>query len=260
MKKQKKTNNPPTSNFLQFASWPIWVQKTVRWIGKIAAIFIVFSLFIVILYRFVPIAVTPLMVQRAFENKWNGKPMGWSKEWVPIEDISENMVLAVVCSEDQNFEEHNGFDFEAIEKAIESNKKLKKRGRPVRGASTISQQVAKNVFLWPSRSWLRKGFEVYFTLLIEVFWSKERIIEVYLNVIEMGENIYGSQAASFVYFNKNAAELRPREAALIAAVLPNPRKYLARAPTPFVNKRQIWIMRQMSSWGGSIDLNKADEN
>jgi monofunctional glycosyltransferase len=260
VKKQKKSIVGSTFSFLKYANMPNWAKKIVQWTWKLALGFFIFSLFIVILYRFVPVTITPLMVQRSFENKWNGKPMGWNKEWVPYHDISENLVLAVVCSEDQNFEEHNGFDFEAIEKAIESNKKLRKRGRPVRGASTISQQVAKNVFLWPSRSWLRKGFEVYFTLLIEIFWSKERIMEVYLNVIEMGDNIYGAQAASFVYFNKNAKELRPREGAMIAAVLPNPRKYLAKAPTPFVNKRQAWIMRQMNAWGGSIDLNKADEN
>jgi monofunctional biosynthetic peptidoglycan transglycosylase len=260
VKKQKQSIVSKSSSFLNYANWPIWAKKIVQWAWKLSLGFFVFSIFIVLLYRFVPVPITPLMIQHSLVNKWDGKPMAWSKEWVPYNDISENLVLAVVCSEDQNFEDHNGFDFEAIEKAIESNKKLRKRGRPVRGASTISQQVAKNVFLWPSRTWIRKGFEVYFTLLIEIFWSKERIMEVYLNVIEMGDNIYGAQAASFIYFNKNAKELRPREAAMIAAVLPNPVKFLVKAPTPYINKKQAWILRQMNAWGGSIDLNKADEN
>lgn len=257
---RKTTKKSKIASFLNYANWPNWVKKVTFWIGRLALGFFIFSIALVILYRFVPIPVTPLMVQRSFENKWNGKPADWYKEWVPIEEISDNLVLAVVCSEDQNFEEHNGFDFQAIEKAIDANKKLKKRGRPVRGASTISQQVAKNVFLWPSRSWLRKGFEVYFTLLIEIFWSKERIMEAYLNVIEMGDNVYGAQAASMINFGKQAKDLRPSEGALIAAVLPNPRKFLAKSPTAYITKRQNWIMHQMNAWGGSIDLNKIDEN
>lgn len=174
--------------------------------------------------------------------------MKLKKDWVPLEKISPNLQLAVVCSEDQNFIKHNGFDFEAIDKAMEYNEKHKK----TRGASTISQQVAKNVFLWPGRSWIRKGFEVYFTFLIELFWSKQRIMEVYLNVIEMGDGIYGAQAASETFFRKDAISLGSAEAATIAAVLPNPRKFNVAKPSAYVQGRRSWILRQMGFWGGTL--------
>jgi monofunctional biosynthetic peptidoglycan transglycosylase len=174
--------------------------------------------------------------------------MKCEKNWVANEKISNKLELAVVCSEDQNFLNHHGFDFTAIKKAMKHNEKSKR----VRGASTISQQTAKNVFLWQGRSWIRKGFEVYFTFLIETFWSKERILEVYLNVIEMGDGIYGAEAASQAYFNKPASKLNSSQAALIAAVLPNPIKYSAKKPGPFIHRRQQWIIRQMNYWGGEL--------
>ena len=196
------------------------------------------------------------MLQRCVEQAFDSeRSVTFHKDWVPIEEISEHLVLAVVCSEDQKFEEHSGFDIEAIEKAIESNKRLKKKGKPIRGGSTISQQVAKNVFLFPSRTWIRKGFEVYFTVLIELFWSKERIMEVYLNVIEMGDGVYGAQAAAQDFFHKDASRLTPAEAATLAAVLPNPLKFSASKPSGYVSKRKNWILRQMNHFGGSIDLN-----
>ena len=167
------------------------------------------------------------------------------------------MPLAVLCSEDQLFMEHNGFDMKAIEKALEYNDK--KKGKKLRGGSTISQQTAKNVFLWQGRSWLRKGLEAYFTLLIEVMWSKERIMEVYLNVIEMGDGIYGTEAAAQEYFQKSAAKLTASQAALIAAVLPNPRKWSPANPTGYIKKKQQWILRQMGYHGGSIDLEEEVE-
>lgn len=166
-------------------------------------------------------------------------------DWVPMEEISYHLPLAVVASEDQNFLNHSGFDVKAIEKAMEDNKK----GRRVRGASSISQQTAKNVFLWPDRSWFRKGMEVYFTFLIELFWSKERILEVYLNSIEMGKGIYGAEAAAQAWFNKPAKNLTAYESAAIAAILPNPRQYRANPASNFIAGRKNWIVRQMQNLG-----------
>jgi monofunctional glycosyltransferase len=229
-------------------------KKILRWLGKACLWFFAITIVWVIIASFLPIPFTPLRGIRMIEQKTDGKPVVFQKDWVPLEEISENLVLAVICSEDQHFEEHNGFDIEAIKKAMQNNKKRSKKGKPVQGASTISQQVAKNVFLWPGRSWIRKGFEVYFTFLIETIWSKKRIMEVYLNVIEMGDGIYGAQAASATFFGKNAKDLTRPEAALIAAVLPNPRKWSAAAPTPYISKKQNWIVRQMRFWIDGIDL------
>jgi monofunctional glycosyltransferase len=239
---------------MSFLKHPI-VSKISKWLLRLTLGFFAVSIFLVILFRFVPIPGTFLMLARYFEDRpADAKPYHFQKDWVAIEDISEHLVLAVVCSEDQNFEEHTGFDIDAIEKAIEQNKKRKKRGRPIHGASTISQQTAKNVFLWQGRNFIRKGFEVYFTLLIETFWSKKRIMEVYLNVIEMGDGVFGAEAASLTYFGKHAKDISPREAALIAAILPNPRVYSATNPTAYIRKKQGWIMRQMSYWTDGIDL------
>lgn len=210
--------------------------------------FFIISILSVIFFRWIPIPVTPLMLIRCVEQKLDGKEMKLNKDWVSIEEISPNLQLAVVCSEDQNFIRHNGFDFKAIEKAMDYNETHKK----TRGASTISQQTAKNVFLWPGRSYIRKGLEVYFTFLIEVIWSKERIMEVYLNVIEMGDGIYGAQAASKKFFKKDAKYLSKSEAAVIAAVLPNPRKFNAGRPSAYIDKRKFWIMNQMVMWGGVL--------
>src|SRR5690606_6449576 len=169
----------------------------------------------------------------------------WKHDWVSIEDISKNLQLAVICSEDQNFLMHNGFDMKAIEKAFDNNQK----GKRVRGGSTISQQTAKNVFLWPQRSWLRKGMEAYVTFWIELIWSKERIMEVYLNSIEMGNGIYGAEAAAQYWFNKPASNLNKNEAAAIAAILPLPLKYRANPPTAYIASRKLWIMKQMMFFG-----------
>jgi len=166
------------------------------------------------------------------------------KDWTSLEDMSSAMPLAVMAAEDQNFEEHFGFDFKAIQKAGQYNERHK--GKKLKGASTISQQTAKNVFLFPARSWIRKGFEVYFTFLIEVCWSKKRIMEVYLNVIEMGEGIYGAEAASQEYFHKPAKKLSIREASLIAAVLPNPRFWSPAKPSAYIQRKSGRIMYFMS--------------
>ena len=162
-------------------------------------------------------------------------------------EISPNLPLAVVASEDNLFMTHSGFDFESIEKAREFNQK--KHGVKVRGASTISQQTAKNVFLWPQRSWLRKGLEAYFTVLIEFVWGKKRILEVYLNVIETGPGIYGVEQASQMNFGKSAAKVSRGEAALIAAILPNPLKWSPSSPTPYMMGRQQWILWNMNNIG-----------
>ena len=183
-----------------------------------------------------PVYITPLMITRSIENDDE-----MQHKWVPIEEISENMALAVVSSEDNLFMSHSGFDFDQIQKAIEE---AEKTGRQ-RGASTISQQTAKNVFLWNGRSWVRKGLEAYFTVLIELIWSKERIMEVYLNSIEMGPGIYGAEAVAQAHFSKSASKLTRREAALIAATLPNPLKYSSKNPSKYMRKRQRQITRLM---------------
>lgn len=201
-----------------------------------------FSVLMVIIYKWVPVPFTPLMAIRYFENP----DESIQHDWVSMEKISPNLQLAVVASEDQNFLIHDGFDYEAIKKAIDESKRRRKSSR---GASTISQQTAKNVFLWPDRSWLRKGLEVYFTFLIETLWSKERILEVYLNSIEMGKGIYGAEAASRAWFGKSADKLTQYEAAAIAATLPNPRLYRANPASSYIQQRKNWIVRQMNNLG-----------
>ncbi|MBR4886611.1 MAG: monofunctional biosynthetic peptidoglycan transglycosylase [Muribaculaceae bacterium] len=190
----------------------------------------------VVVYKWMPVYITPLMITRSIENDDE-----MQHKWVPIEEISENMALAVVSSEDNLFMSHSGFDFDQIQKAIEE---AEKTGRQ-RGASTISQQTAKNVFLWNGRSWVRKGLEAYFTVLIELIWGKERIMEVYLNSIEMGPGIYGAEAVAQAHFDKSASKLTRREAALIAATLPNPLKYSSKNPSKYMRKRQRQITRLM---------------
>ncbi len=221
-----------------------------RLIWKSALWFFILSIGSVILFRWLPVPLTPLMLIRCLEQKTDGKAMKLKKNWVGFDKISPDLQLAVVCSEDQNFLKHRGFDYEAIDRAMDYNDTHKRK----RGASTISQQTAKNVFLWPGRSWVRKGFEVYFTFLIETFWSKERILTVYLNVIEMGNGVYGAEASSHEFFKKNANALSKYEAASIAAVLPNPLKFSAAHPDLFVQSRRAWILNQMALWGGVLDF------
>ena len=192
----------------------------------------------IILLRWAPVYTTPYILYQ----KLSGKKI--QKTWVGDDRISENMKEAVIASEDQQFDDHFGFDFNEIQKAIAYNQKHKKK---IHGASTISQQVAKNVFLWQSRDWLRKSLEVYFTLMIEIFWSKERILEVYLNVAETGDGVFGVEAASQNYFKKPAAKLTQKEAALLAAVLPNPVLYKVKDPSDYILKKQRWIIREMDN-------------
>lgn len=216
-------------------------KKILRFIWKAMLWFFGISLFLVVLFKFVPVPFTPLMVIRSIEQKMDGKPMILSHDWVPLEEISPNLQKAVIASEDQHFLTHHGFDFNALEKAYENNQK----GKKIKGGSTISQQTAKNVFLWPGRSYIRKAFEAYFTVLIELIWGKERIMEVYLNSIEMGDGVYGAQEASRVWYRKDVANLNRREAAGIAAILPNPRKFKATNSSSYINRRKNAIERQM---------------
>jgi monofunctional biosynthetic peptidoglycan transglycosylase len=220
------------------------IRRFFRLIFKIILWFFILSIGFTILYRFVPVPITPLMVIRLWEQAWDEKKdIRLTKDWVSMSKISRHMPQAVVAAEDQKFLDHWGFDMEAMEKAWQGNK----RGKRIKGASTITQQTAKNVFLWPNRNFVRKGLEAYFTLLMELLWSKERIMEVYLNVIEMGDGIYGIEAAAQTYFKKPAAKLNRSEAAVIAAVLPNPRRWNPSRPTGYIRGRQSWIMRQMNN-------------
>jgi monofunctional biosynthetic peptidoglycan transglycosylase len=191
------------------------------------------------------------MVIRVFEQIRDGNDIRLKKDWVSLQKISPNLSQAVVAAEDNEFLEHYGFDFDAIKKAQKYNETHKK----TKGASTISQQTAKNVFLWPDRSWVRKGLEVYFTALIELFWGKERIMEVYLNVIEMGDGYYGAEAASQHFFNKPASLMNRAEAALIAATLPNPRIFRADKPSDYIRRKQGRIIAIMAR-SDKVDFEK----
>lgn len=215
--------------------------------GTALVLFISQFLYIILLKWFdPPITITQL------QNWISGN--GMKRDYVDFNEISYHAKLAVISSEDQKFPDHDGFDWKSIEKAMKYNKE--KPGRTVRGASTISQQVAKNVFLWQGRSWLRKGLEAYFTKMIEWVWGKKRILEVYLNVIEMGEGIFGIEAASQQYFNKPALMLTRKEAAMIAACLPNPRVYRVKTPThSYIKTRCGQIMRQMNNLKGDREIN-----
>ncbi|MBB2149476.1 monofunctional biosynthetic peptidoglycan transglycosylase [Pedobacter gandavensis] len=220
-------------------------KKITNIVTKVFLWFLMVSVLWVLFYRFVNPPITLLMVQRNIERKADGKPYKMEKKWVDFEEISDNMKRAAVSAEDQLFLKHIGFDVKAIEKAFAANQK----GNKIKGGSTISQQTAKNVFLWPGRSWIRKGFEAYFTLLIEIFWSKERILEVYLNVIEMGDGIYGAEAASQAYYGKSCRKLSKAQAALIAACFPNPIRWSPKNATPYIRHRQYLIMKNMRRLG-----------
>lgn len=232
-----------------------WWKRLFRICVFAVGAFFVSSISLVLFFRFVPVPCSTLMVQRRVQSWFSPKPYTSRHDWVALEDIAPSMGVAVIAAEDQNFPEHFGFDWKAIEKAIAHNE----RSRRKRGASTVSQQTAKNLFLWETRSWVRKGFEAYFTLLIELMWSKERILEVYLNIVEFGDGVYGVEAASRTFFGKPAKRLRASESALLAAVLPNPHRYRAAAPSGYVRGRQAWILRQMSALGGPALMKTLDD-
>lgn len=216
-------------------------QKILRFFWLLFLWFNIISFSVVLLFKFVPVPFTPLMGIRALEHNAAGKDMVCSHNWVPIDEISLNLQKAVIASEDGRFLEHWGFDFKAMEKAYKNNAK----GKRLKGGSTISQQTAKNVFLWQGRSYVRKGLEAYYTVLIELIWGKKRIMEVYLNSIEMGDGVYGAEAAAKHWYRKDAASLTRYEAAGIAAILPNPRKYKAANSSSYINRRKAKISREI---------------
>lgn len=220
-------------------------KRVYRFLLKAMIWFFGVSIALVVVFKFVPIPFTPLMGIRAIENKIDGNDMVCSHDWKPIDSISVNLQKAVIASEDARFLTHNGFDFKAIEKAMENNEK----GKKLKGGSTISQQTAKNVFLWQGRSYFRKGLEAYFTILIEIIWGKERIMEVYLNSIEMGDGVYGAEAATQYWYRKECSNLTKIEAAGIAAILPNPRKFKASNSSAFINRRKARIVKRMKQVG-----------
>ena len=222
-----------------------WITKVKWFLLKVLLWFFGISVASVVLFKYVPVPFTPLMVIRFFENMADGKENHFSHNWEPIEKISMNLQKAVIASEDGTFLTHNGFDFIAMQKAYKSNE----RGRKIKGGSTISQQTAKNVFLWQGRSYLRKGLEAYFTVLIEIIWGKERIMEVYLNSIEMGDGVYGAYAATEYWYRRDASSLTMQQAAGIAAILPNPRKFKATGSSSYINNRKTKIVRVMRQIG-----------
>lgn len=228
-----------------FKSKRSFFSKIGRFVGKLFMWFFIISVGLVMLHKFVPVVFTPLMFIRVIEQVSEGEMPSLRREWVSIDQISPNMSNAVIASEDNLFMEHFGLDVSGIQRAIKDNKKRKR----MRGGSTITQQTAKNVFLYPKHSWFRKGLETYFTLLIELFWSKERIMEVYLNVIETGNGIYGVEKASQVYFNTTAASLTKSQAALIAVCLPNPRKRNPARPSAYIISRKFKILNLMGKIG-----------
>jgi monofunctional biosynthetic peptidoglycan transglycosylase len=222
------------------------INKVIRF-GMILALgLFLASVLSVLILRFVPVWVTPLMVIRSIEQLTDPeKEVRLKHDWVPLSEISSHVPLAVIAAEDQKFTTHNGFDWESIQQA----RKEIESGKRFRGGSTISNQTAKNVFLWQGRNLFRKGLEAYFTLLIEGIWGKRRIMEVYLNVIEMGEGIYGIEAAAQYYYKKPALEISRQQAAFIAATLPNPRRWNPTKPTNYLRSRQSWIVRNMNNLG-----------
>ena len=218
------------------------ISKIFKFIKKLILYFLGISIGLVVLFKFIPVPFTPLMFIRSVENIGTDNKVTWKHDWVSIDEISIHIQKAVIASEDGKFTAHNGFDVKAIEKAYKDNKK----GKRIKGGSTISQQTAKNVFLWQGRSYVRKGLEAYFTVLIEFIWGKERIMEVYLNSIEMGNGVYGIESASQHWFNKSAKNLTKSEAAAIAAILPNPRKFKAKNGSTYIERRKKTIQRQMN--------------
>ena len=219
-----------------------------RIIKKIFLFLLISHLAYILLIRFVDPPITVTQITSIIEGN------DFKRTHLSLDEMSTAAKLAVIASEDQLFPDHNGFDIKGIERALAFNKK--KKGKKIRGASTISQQVAKNVFLWQGRSWFRKGLEVYFTFMIELVWSKQRILEVYLNEAEMGKGIFGIEAAAKKYFKKPAKRLTRTEAAMIAASLPNPVRYTVKPASTYVSRKYPWVLRQMNNLDGDPDILK----
>ena len=217
------------------------VRRIVRILLKVSLAFLALSILAVIVLRFMAPPFSALMVERRIGSWFAEGKYSPAYKWVSLDKIAPVMSAAVIASEDQKFSDHYGFDIDAIQRAMGHNE----RSSRTKGASTLTQQTAKNMFLWSSRSWLRKGVEAYFTVLLETFWGKRRILETYLNIVEFGDGIYGVEAAAQYYFRKPASRLNSEEAAILAAVLPNPRRYKVKSPGPYVRERQQWILQQM---------------
>jgi monofunctional biosynthetic peptidoglycan transglycosylase len=222
-----------------------------HWLWKLPLLLVVVSIVQVLALRFVDPPFSAFMVARQLEAFAQGdRGFRVAYQWRDLDAIAPSLPVALVAAEDQNFAAHRGFDFKAIDKARADNA----RGRSMRGASTISQQLAKNLFLWQGRSWVRKGIEAWYTVLIEVLWPKQRILEVYANVAEFGDGIYGAQAAARSFWGKDASALTLAESARLAAVLPSPRRYSAARPGPYVQRRARWIERNVRQLGGTAYL------
>lgn len=249
MKKKAKKNSQSKHAKISFDKKVI-CKKGVIWLRNIVLFFFGSTIFMVVLYKFVPVYITPLMVFRCAEQIINEEELKMRVEWVPLEEVSPNVVTAVVSAEDNKFLSHNGFDYDAIKVAWKKNHSEKaRRGGRIYGASTISQQTAKNVFLWSGRSWFRKGLEVYFTSLIEFVWGKRRIMEVYVNVIEVGDGIYGVERAAEIYYHTEASKLSKAQSAMIAVSLPNPRRFNVATPSAYMHRRQRKILSLMQKIG-----------
>ena len=226
-----------------------------HWLWKLPLLLVLASVVQVLVLRFVDPPLSAFMVARQIEALRAGDSgFRLAYDWRDLDEIAPSLPLAAVAAEDQHFASHRGFDLQAIERALEHNA----RGGRVRGGSTISQQLAKNLFLWSGRSWVRKGLEAWYTALVEALWPKRRILEVYVNVAEFGDGIYGAQAAARSYWDKDARALTTAESARLAAVLPSPRRYSARRPGPYVQKRARWIERNMRNLGGEAWLQQLD--
>jgi len=217
------------------------VRRILGILLKVTLAFLALSVLSVIVLRFMAPPFSALMVERRIGSWFAEGKYSPTYKWVSLDKIAPVMSAAVIASEDQKFSDHYGFDIDAIQRAMGHNE----RSPRTKGASTLTQQTAKNMFLWSSRSWLRKGVEAYFTVLLETFWGKRRILETYLNIVEFGDGIYGVEAAAQYYFRKPASRLNSEEAAILAAVLPNPRRYKVKSPGPYVRDRQQWILQQM---------------
>lgn len=235
-------------------------KKILRYLVYIASFLFFTSLAYVLYLKWLPPPLTPLMVIRCVEEIQKGKDCYIKKDWVPLEDVSMNLQMAVISGEDPNFLRHSGFDFEAIVHAMKLNEKRKRK----LGASTISQQTAKNVFLYPSRTYFRKALEAYFTVMIELFWGKKRILEIYLNIVELGKGVYGAEMAAQKYFHTNAKFLNRSQAAILTAMLPSPRKSNPLNPSDYLLRRQNFVDRNMNMLGKSyfqpiVEVKKKDD-
>ncbi|QTP58122.1 monofunctional biosynthetic peptidoglycan transglycosylase [Billgrantia antri] len=232
-----------------------WLHRALRWAALVGAAFVVLSIVLVLMLRYVPVYGSMVMLERKVEAWAAGETLPLRHQWRPWAELSDHAKLAVIAAEDQRFALHHGFDVDEIRRAWEASR----NGATLRGASTISQQTAKNLFLWTGRSWLRKGFEAWFTVLLEALWPKQRILEVYLNIVEWDHGVFGLEAAGQHYFGVSAGRLSETQASRLAAILPNPRHWDATRPGPHVERRSQWIRQQMRNLGpGYLEQLAAD--